>query len=397
MRVDDGEHVAAIERLAEPGEESGIAEGAPIEAADDGDTVPNEGMEDELEDEGEDEGEADDDLADDAGEPTSRRDESARRVGALASDRGRAPGYVRPACRSNAASRSSSAPRRSSPAASTRRCARAAPSAAIRVFVAQGDGAAIYGRRRQPLPRPDRQLGPADPRPRHPRDPRRDRGDDGDGHHVRRADRDRGPVRRGAARARPVDGDGARGVVGHRGDDERAAPRARLHRPRRRSSRPTAATTATPTACSSRPARAPRRSASPARPASPRARRATRSSCRTTTSPRSRQAFARPATSPRSSSSRSPATWAASRPRRATSRACARSRSKHGTLLIFDEVMTGFRVAYGGAQARYGITPGPHLDRQDHRRRPAGRGVRRPRRHHAEARAARARSTRPAR
>jgi glutamate-1-semialdehyde 2,1-aminomutase len=31
--------------------------------------------------------------------------------------------------------------------------------------------------------------------------------------------------------------------------------------------------------------------------------------------------------------------------------------SKYGTVLIFDEVMTGFRVAYGGAQARYNITP----------------------------------------
>ena len=31
--------------------------------------------------------------------------------------------------------------------------------------------------------------------------------------------------------------------------------------------------------------------------------------------------------------------------------------AKHGTVLIFDEVMTGFRVAYGGAQARYGIQP----------------------------------------
>jgi glutamate-1-semialdehyde 2,1-aminomutase len=30
---------------------------------------------------------------------------------------------------------------------------------------------------------------------------------------------------------------------------------------------------------------------------------------------------------------------------------------KHGCLLIFDEVMTGFRVAHGGAQALYGITP----------------------------------------
>jgi len=29
----------------------------------------------------------------------------------------------------------------------------------------------------------------------------------------------------------------------------------------------------------------------------------------------------------------------------------------HGAVLIFDEVMTGFRVAYGGAQSLYGITP----------------------------------------
>jgi glutamate-1-semialdehyde 2,1-aminomutase len=31
--------------------------------------------------------------------------------------------------------------------------------------------------------------------------------------------------------------------------------------------------------------------------------------------------------------------------------------SRHGALLIFDEVMTGFRVALGGAQRLYGITP----------------------------------------
>ncbi len=31
--------------------------------------------------------------------------------------------------------------------------------------------------------------------------------------------------------------------------------------------------------------------------------------------------------------------------------------SRAGSVLIFDEVITGFRVAYGGAQARYGVTP----------------------------------------
>lgn len=31
--------------------------------------------------------------------------------------------------------------------------------------------------------------------------------------------------------------------------------------------------------------------------------------------------------------------------------------TQHGAVLIFDEVMTGFRVAQGGAQARYGIVP----------------------------------------
>uniref|UniRef100_UPI00260F55EB glutamate-1-semialdehyde 2,1-aminomutase n=1 Tax=Oleiagrimonas sp. TaxID=2010330 RepID=UPI00260F55EB len=31
--------------------------------------------------------------------------------------------------------------------------------------------------------------------------------------------------------------------------------------------------------------------------------------------------------------------------------------TRHGTVLIFDEVMTGFRIAPGGAQERYGVTP----------------------------------------
>jgi len=31
--------------------------------------------------------------------------------------------------------------------------------------------------------------------------------------------------------------------------------------------------------------------------------------------------------------------------------------TKHGALLVFDEVMTGFRIAYGGAQEHFGVTP----------------------------------------
>jgi len=64
MRVDDGEHVAAIERLADPGEEPGIAEGTPIEAIDDGDTVPNDDLEDEGDLEEGDEADEADDAAD---------------------------------------------------------------------------------------------------------------------------------------------------------------------------------------------------------------------------------------------------------------------------------------------------------------------------------------------
>jgi glutamate-1-semialdehyde 2,1-aminomutase len=31
--------------------------------------------------------------------------------------------------------------------------------------------------------------------------------------------------------------------------------------------------------------------------------------------------------------------------------------SQYGSLLVFDEVMTGFRISYGGAQAKFGVTP----------------------------------------
>ncbi|MDE5833554.1 MAG: glutamate-1-semialdehyde 2,1-aminomutase [Desulfovibrio sp.] len=38
-------------------------------------------------------------------------------------------------------------------------------------------------------------------------------------------------------------------------------------------------------------------------------------------------------------------------------RGLRRLASEHGSLLIFDEVITGFRLAYGGAQGRFGIEP----------------------------------------
>ena len=37
--------------------------------------------------------------------------------------------------------------------------------------------------------------------------------------------------------------------------------------------------------------------------------------------------------------------------------ACRALCTKHGAVLVFDEVITGFRVAWGGAQERFGVTP----------------------------------------
>ncbi|MBN1917442.1 MAG: glutamate-1-semialdehyde 2,1-aminomutase [Verrucomicrobia bacterium] len=44
-------------------------------------------------------------------------------------------------------------------------------------------------------------------------------------------------------------------------------------------------------------------------------------------------------------------------PRAGFLEACRAACRKHGALLIFDEVITGFRVAYGGAQQMYRVTP----------------------------------------
>ena len=70
---------------------------------------------------------------------------------------------------------------------------------------------------------------------------------------------------------------------------------------------------------------------------------------------------------------------------------------RHGALLIFDEVMTGFRVAYGGAQSLFDINARSDDAGQDRRRRAAGRRLRRPGRDHGPHPAGRARCFRPAR
>ena len=49
----------------------------------------------------------------------------------------------------------------------------------------------------------------------------------------------------------------------------------------------------------------------------------------------------------------------------------------HGSLLLFDEVITGFRIAYGGAQSVFGVTPDLTRARQGHGRRLPVRRLRR--------------------
>ena len=64
--------------------------------------------------------------------------------------------------------------------------------------------------------------------------------------------------------------------------------------------------------------------------------------------------------------------------RRASSSSCARPPTRNGALLVFDEVISGFRVARGGAQEREGVTPDLTRPRQGDRRRPAGGRLRGP-------------------
>ena len=103
----------------------------------------------------------------------------------------------------------------------------------------------------------------------------------------------------------------------------------------------------------------------------------------TVVAPVQRRARARRATPPASSSSRSPPTWASSPPVDGLPRrACGPSATGSARCSIFDEVITGFRVAYGGAQERTGVTPDLTTLRQGHRRRPQHRRLRRAGRRH---------------
>ena len=93
--------------------------------------------------------------------------------------------------------------------------------------------------------------------------------------------------------------------------------------------------------------------ASPRRSSRPRGRRA----ASTISTPSRCSSSVTATSSPACSPSRSSATPASSRRCRAFSRACAASATRTVCVLIFDEIITGFRVSLGGAQELYGVTP----------------------------------------
>ena len=210
------------------------------------------------------------------------------------------------------------------------------------------------------------------------------------GHQFRRAHRARGRAGAPHLRGRPVGRARAHGQLRHRGHDERAARGARLHRAREDRQ-------------VHRLLPRPRRPL----PGGGRQRRAHPGAAR---QPRRHRAATTADTHPRRVQRRRRAA-ARSSPRAATQIACvivepvagnmgvvppqpgfletARELcTEYGALLIFDEVITGFRVAWGGAQERFGVTARPHDAGQDHRRRPARGRLRRPPRRHGDGGAA---------
>ena len=177
-------------------------------------------------------------------------------------------------------------------------------------------------------------------------------------HELRRAEPARARARRARARADAVDGARALRQLRHRGGDERRARGARVHRPR--------------------PDRQVRGLLSRTRRRVPRQGRLRRDDAR-----QCRRARACPRRSPPTRCSR--ATTTSRRSKRSASRTPARSRriivepiagnmgvvppadgflaglrercTRHGILLIFDEVISGFRASAGGAQELFGVTP----------------------------------------
>ena len=184
----------------------------------------------------------------------------------------------------------------------------------------------------------------------------------------------------------PVHREGALRLLRHRGHHERAAPGPRLHRARRKILKFDGCYHGHADApAGGGRARAWPRWASPARPASPRgAGRPTPWSRPSTTSRRWRRVIAEHGADlaavivepvAGNMGVRGPA-------RGLPAGACATSRTRAGALLIFDEVITGFRLAPRRRPGALRRDARPHLPGQDHRRRAARRGLRRPRRHH---------------
>ena len=159
--------------------------------------------------------------------------------------------------------------------------------------------------------------------------------------------------------------DGADDLVGHRGVDERAAAGAGGHRPRQDRSSSPAPTTATWTGCWPTPAPGLATQGIPASPGRDRGaggghgRRAVERPSR----PSGRGGGASICEPYPANMGLVPAGATASSPR------CASTRTETGALLVFDEVISGFRVGRGGAQEREGVTPDLTVLGKVHRRR----------------------------
>ena len=148
---------------------------------------------------------------------------------------------------------------------------------------------------------------------------------------------------------------------GTEASDERAAPRARRHRAATRSSRSPATTTGTPTRSWQRAGRGSRRS-DPGEPggAGRHGRADAAGALRrpgVASSSWPRRARRPGGRSRRSCSSRSRRTWASSSRAEGFLRGLRALCDRAGALLVFDEVITGFRVALRRRAGRSGVTP----------------------------------------